>query len=200
MQRDRLESAAAEYHHLRGLFGIPLGFLFFLSALGNWQWGPLRHEWVFLGALLVIVAACLPISRFYSDHYGRVTLSTKQQIRAFAAFAVSGPLLFGASLLARSRADWSLDLPVNPIAASFALVMLAAYAATVGLRTHHWVIFGALFAAGALPVWTGSDPSNIGLVLAGVATIAVGILDHRLLVRTFGPPSALSPANGDAGA
>jgi hypothetical protein len=200
VQPDKLRSAAAEYHQLRGLFGVPLGFLFLLAALANWRWGPLRHDWVFLVGVLLVAAACLAIKRFYEDNYGRITLSTRQQIRAAIAAIGSGPAIFGLSLLARSRASWSLDLPVNPIAASFALLMLATYAATVGLRTHHVIIFGALLAAGVAPVWTGSDPGNIGLVLAGVATAAAGILDHRLLVRTFGRPGALKPANGDAGA
>lgn len=200
MQRAKLESAAAEYTHLKGLFGIPLGLLFLLSALGNWRWGPLQHDWVFLACALVILASGLPINRFYAERYGRITLTTRQELRGALAAALVAPAVFGGSLLARSRADWSLDLPVNPIAASLALAMLGTYAATVGLRTHHVVIGGALLLAGVLPVWTGSDPSNIGLVLTGVATIAMGILDHRLLVRTFGPPSGPDLADGDAGA
>jgi hypothetical protein len=200
MHRQKLESAAAEYSQLRGLLGIPLGLLIVLCALANWSLGPLRHGWVFLLGVLLIALACLRISRFYEEHYGRVTLSTRQTVRAGMAAAITVPVVFGGSLLLRSRADWSLDLPVNPVAASLALVMLGTYAATVGLRTHHVVICGALLIAGLAPVWNGSDPSNIGLVLAGAATIATGILDHRLLVRTFGPPEGLDLADGDAGA
>jgi DNA-binding transcriptional ArsR family regulator len=50
----------AEYPYLRGLFGIPLGALFLVSALGNWQWGPLQHDWVFVVAVLVVVGL-LPV-------------------------------------------------------------------------------------------------------------------------------------------
>lgn len=37
MRRGQLEKAAANYWYLRGLFFIPLGALFVVSALGNWQ-------------------------------------------------------------------------------------------------------------------------------------------------------------------
>lgn len=198
MHSSKLEAAATEYTHLKGLFGIPLGFLFVLCALGNWRWGPVSQDWVFLLGVVLIAASCLPISRFYDDNYGRVTLSGRQQVRAGVAALLAGPLVFGGSLLMRSRASWSFDLPVNTIAASLGLLMLASYAASVGLRRHHVVICGALLVAGVLPVWTGADPSNIGLLLAGVATIVTGIFDHRLLVRTFGPPKRLRLADGDA--
>jgi hypothetical protein len=200
MERTKLESAAAKYPYLKGLFGIPLGLLAILLALGNWEWGPLRHTWVFLGAVLVLGAAWLLINRYYNENYGRVTLSTRQQMR-FAVVAIIGaPVFFGASLLARSRADWSLDLPVNPTAALFALLMLASVAVSVGLRAHHVIIWGAVLVAGLLPVWNGADPSNIGLVLAGVAVMATGIFDHRLLVRTFGSSKRLTLENSNAGA
>ncbi len=99
----------------------------------------------------------------------------------------------------RSRVSWSLDLPVNPIAVSFALVMLVSYAIGVGLKAHHGLIWGALLVTGALPVWNGADPSNIGLVLAGVALMVSGLFDHRLFVRTFGAASGPLEAS-DVGA
>jgi hypothetical protein len=200
MERKQLESAAANYAHLRGLFGIPLGLVAVLSALGNWEWGPLRHAWVFLAGVVVLGLAGLLINRYYEENFGRITLSARQQRRATVALVVTGPLVFGASLLLRSRAGWSLDLPVNPIAASLGLLMLALYAAGGVLRTHHLIIFGSMLVAGLLPVWNGADPSNIGLFLFGVAIVATGILDHRLLVRSFGPANALELENSNAGA
>ena len=122
----------------------------------------------------------------------------------FVLFALGnwewGPVILGGSSLARGGADWSLDLPVNPFAGTFALAMLAFYAATVGLRAHHAIIWGTLLVVGFLPVWEGQDPTNIGLVLAGVALLASGILDQRLLVRSFGPSKGLALENRDAGA
>ena len=89
---------------------------------------------------------------------------------------------------------------VAAIAVCFALVMLASYAIGVGLSAHHVVIWGTLLVVGALPVWDGADPGNVGLALAGVAVIVSGLFDHRLFVRTFGSPSALHYENGDAAA
>jgi hypothetical protein len=200
MERERLEAAAAENSYLRGLFGVPGGLLAILGALGNWNVGPLRHPWVFLAAVALLGLACVPIRAFYDTHYGRVTLSTRQRNRATVAVFILVPCLVLGSFLLRSRTSWSLDLPLNPTAASIAVAMLVSYVVTVGLRVHHLVICGGLLVAGLLPVWTGGDPSNVGLVLAGVAIALCGIFDHLLLVRTFGPARQGGPRDGDVAA
>ena len=182
MDPRRLRSAAAQHPYLRGLVSVPAGLLFIVCALGNWAWGPFAHAWVFVVALLLIAAACAAVNRYYNEHYGRVTPSTRQQIRAAGV-----ALVIGVSALLRSRAGLSLDLPVNPIPIAFAVLMLAYAAAVSGLRPHHVVIWGSLFVAAALPVWTGDDPANIGLVMCGVAVMVNGVFDHLALVRTFGP-------------
>ena len=200
MQRENLEMAAANYSYLRGLLFIPAGALCILAALANWEVGPLRHTWAFPVTAVVIGVAYLAISRYYNENYGRLSPSTRQQVRGGVAVVIAAAVMFGGSLLMRSRAAWSLDLPVNAIAVSFALLMLVSYAIGVGLKAHHVIIWGTLLVVGALPVWNGADPSNIGLVLAGVAFIASGVFDHRLFVHTFGPPKLLDHADGDAGA
>jgi hypothetical protein len=200
MQRRHLETAAANYTYLRGLLFIPGGALGIVAALGNWGVGPLRHSGVFFAAVLVIGAAALLIARFYNENYGRLSPSTSLQLRGAVAIAIGVAVMIGGSLLLRSRAAWSLDLPVNAIAVAFAVVMLVSYAIGVGLKAHHVIIWGALLIAGALPVWNGADPSNIGLVLAGVAVMVSGVFDHRLFVRTFGPPKLPMLDNGNAGA
>jgi hypothetical protein len=78
--------------------------------------------------------------------------------------------------------------------------MLLSYAIGVGLKAHHLVIWGALLVAGALPVWSGADPSNIGLVLTGIAVMASGVFDHRVFVATFGSPRGLDLEERDVGA
>jgi hypothetical protein len=113
---------------------------------------------------------------------------------------IGAAVFVGGALLLRSRAGWSLDLPVNAIAVSFALFMLITYAIGVGLKAHHVIIWGALLVAGAMPVWNGADPSNIGLVLAGVAVMVSGVFDHRLFVHTFGSPKVLDREDSDVGA
>jgi hypothetical protein len=196
MQRRDLETAAANYSYLRGLFFLPLGVVFILAALANWAVGPLRHTWAFPVAAIVVGAVCLPIARYYNENYGRLTPSTRQEVRGAVAVAIALAVMIGGSALMRSNAAWSLDLPVNAVAVSFALVVLISYAMGVGLKTHHVIIWGALLLVGAVPVWNGADPSNIGLLLSGVAVMIGGVFDHRLFVQTFGPPTAL----GDAGA
>jgi hypothetical protein len=200
MQRRNLETAAANYSYLRGLFFLPLGVLVIVSALGNWEVGPLRHTWTFPVAVVVIAAMCLAINRYYNDNYGRLSPSTRQQLRAAVAVAIAVAVTVGGSLLMRSRVSWSLDLPVNATAVSFALIMLIQYAIGVGLRAHHVIIWGAVLITGALPVWTGADPSNIGLLLAGVALMVDGVFDHRLFVQTFGSPKSPSLEKRDVGA
>jgi hypothetical protein len=193
-----LETAAANYSYLRGLFLIPLGLLTIAAALANSEVGPFVHAWAFPVAVVVLGAACLPINRYYNDNYGRLEPSSAQQTRGAVAVAIGLAAIVGVSTLLRSRADWSLDLPVNATAVSFGLVMLISYAIGVGLKTHHVVIWGALLATGALPIWNGADPSNTGLALAGVALIASGIFDHRLFVATFGPTGELNLESSDA--
>jgi len=187
MERKQLERRAAAYALLRGVLAIPAGLLFIVAALGNWQVGPFASDWVFVACLAVIGAAYLLIARAYQRRYGRMTPSTEQQLRAVAACALGVTVVFGGSLLLRSRAEWSLDLPVNAIAATFAIVMLAAYAIGEVLRPHHLAVYGSLLVAGALPVWHGEDPSNIALVMCGACVIACGVLDHVAFVRTFRP-------------
>jgi hypothetical protein len=191
MERKRLESAATDYSYLRGLFGIPLGVLAIVSALGNWEWGPFSHAWAFFVAVGLVAAMSLLINRYYKEHYGRVTLTKRQQVRTIAVSLLVAPLVIAGAFLLRSRVDWSLDLPVNPTAAMFAVLLLSGYAASVGLRAHHVAIWGSILVAALLPVWNGGDPSNIGLVMGGVGIIACGIFDHRLLARAFSHPDEL---------
>lgn len=199
MERTKLESAVAENSRLRGLFAVPLAGLMILAALGNWEVGPLRHAWVFVACGVLIAATCLPIARFYNEHYGRVTPSVRQQMRAAVAVAICVPVVFGGSLLLSSTASWSLDLPVNPTAIGFAFVMLVTYAMSVGLKTHHTIVYGTLAVVGVIPVWAHEGMSgNGGLVLAALAVAAAGILDHRLLVQTFGPARGLDGEPSDA--
>jgi hypothetical protein len=200
MRRSELETAAAKYSYLRGLFFVPLGVVFILAALANWEVGPLRHTWAFPIAAAIVATACLPIARYYNDNYGRLTPSTRQEVRGAIAVAIALAVMVGGSSLLRSHAAWSLDLPVNAVAVSFALVVLISYAIGVGLKAHHVIIWGALLLIGAVPVWSGPDPSNIGLVLAGVAVMVGGVFDHRLFVETFGPPTGLDLEERDVGA
>lgn len=198
MERTKLETAAANYTYLRGLFFIPLGVLPIVSALGNTGWGPLRNTWVFLAVLALIGIACLPINNFYNKHYGTLRASAGQQARAAAAVVLAIVVVVGGSTLLRSRASWSWDLPVNATAVTLSLVILLSYAAGRVLKAHHLIIWGTVLVVGAIPLWDGADPSNIGLAIVGVALMVNGVFDHLLFVRTFGPPAGLEGKGDNA--
>jgi hypothetical protein len=174
-----------------------------VAALSNWRWGPFEHEWLFVVCLVPAAIAVVAIKRAYDEHYGRMTSTTRNQWKAGLATAGAAALMLGGSALARSDASWSLDLPVNPIAAALGAGLLVYHAVTTGLRTHHVVIWGTLLAAGALPVWGGvsvDDTYNVGLILGGAAAILAGVFDHRLLAQTLGRPSNFDLRPGDVGA
>jgi hypothetical protein len=200
MERTTLEAVASNYTYLRGLLAVPLGMLMILAALGNWAWGPLRHAWVFVACALAVAALALALVRYYNEHYGRITASVRQHARGAFAAVVNLALVLGGSLLLRSDADWSLDMPVNALAAALAAGFLGYYAVTVGVKPHHVVIWASVLVAALLPVWGSldlSDTSNVGLVLAGVAAMASGVFDHRFLARSFGRAHGLDPKAGD---
>ena len=188
MERRDMTTAAAENAYFRGLFGVVGGLLLILSALGNAGWGPFEHDLAFFVGLGVLGVAALALNQYYNDRYGRSRPTMRHHRRMAVAMFVGAPAVFLGSLLLSSRASWSLNLPLNTIAISMALITLTVIAATVSLRAHHLVIFGALLAAGLLPVWEREGMSgNTGLWMAGVAFILNGVLDHRLLIRRFGP-------------
>jgi hypothetical protein len=90
------------------------------------------------------------------------------------------------------------DLPVNVFVIVGTIGALVLRAVRIGLERHHVVIFGTLLVAGALPVWSGVNAVHAACLLTGLAIILNGILDHRLLVREFGPARAPALGNGDA--
>ena len=131
MDTTQLRSAAAEHRYLRGLIQVPVGLLFIAAALGNEHWGPLDNDWVFIAVMVLLAGVAWAINRFYDEHYGRVTPAADREAKAVGLALLGAGLLFGLALLLRSRADWSLDLPVNPIPGVFGLLMLA-YSASGG--------------------------------------------------------------------
>jgi 4-hydroxybenzoate polyprenyltransferase len=182
---------------------VPLGALLILAAVSNWQWGPFEHVWAFAAGAVVVAVMTLAISRYYDEHFGRITSTTRDQVRAAGMTVAVAGIVLGGSLVLRSEAGWSLDVPVNALAASLAAAMLTHYAVAVGLQRHHIVIWGGVLVAGLLPVWGGlniSDTSNVGLVMGGVAAMLSGVLDHLVLVRRFGSARApiLKAGNGGA--
>jgi hypothetical protein len=182
MRRTELEAAAANVTYLRGLFGLPLGALFLVTGLGNLQWGPLRSDGVFVLCLAAIAAGWALLTRFYDEHYGRVTTRSEPYLRTALPYAFYLGALVGGPLL-----DAWLDPSVSPLAALFAVAALSWYALRVQLRAYHVVVWGALLVGALIPVWDSFDDStSVAFLPIGVATIVSGLLDHRALVAGFG--------------
>lgn len=184
MERKKLETVAADYPHLRGLFLIPGGLVLIASGLGNLQWGPFRSTWAFFALIGLAAVAALGSLRYYNENFGRVTLSKKTQIRGLAAAVVGVPLIVVAAVV-----DNNLHLPIWGFLAAWSVLMLVSYAVSVGLKPHHIVLWGGMMIASLLPVWggmSGDMRANAGLLTTGVAGMVSGLFDHLLLVKSFG--------------
>jgi len=144
--------------------------------------GAAAKYWYLRGLLYIPGGLAAIVAALGNEAVGRLRPSSALQARGLMAAAVAIAVMVGGAMLLR-------DTSLNAIAVPFAAVMLISYAVGVGLKLHHVVIWGGVLVAGALPVWSGSDSSNAGLVMAGVALMVCGLFDHRLFVRTFGPAS-----------
>jgi hypothetical protein len=186
MELRQLGSAAANYPYLQGLWAIPFGFVIVLAGISNLQHRPADSVMlgIVLGGLLLALLASLLIARYYRHRYGTVIPTRRRQVRqAVALLAWVAVLFVGGS----KYLFWSLHSPICVFVAAFALATLVYYAILVGLRTHHLVIWGSMFLGGVLPLWggLGLDRDAVAMFPLGVALIASGLLDQRLLVRSF---------------
>ncbi len=198
MDREALESTAANYPYLQGLWAVPMGLLMPLAGITNLQDRP-SGPWLMAiagGILLLCGVGSLLIARYYREHYGRVTPTRSRQRRHAAAGVAWVAVLF---VGANKYLLWSPDGPFCVFVAAFGLATLAYYAILVGLRAHHVAIWGSVVAAGLLPIWggLGADRDALAMLPLGVAFIASGLLDQRLLVRSFGSSKRSSLAGHD---
>ncbi len=186
MHRKTLESTAANYPYLQGLWAIPAGLGTILAGISNLQNRP--AEPVMLAILAGGVGVALLISwliaRYYREHYGSVTPTRDRLVRQGIAIVAWVVVLF---VGANQFLFWSPDSVNCVYASAFALATLAYYAILVGLRPHHVLIWGAVFVAGLLPIYgaLGADRDPLAMIPLGLALILSGILDQRLLARSF---------------
>ena len=190
MERRHLESAAANYPYLQGLWTIPLGIGVIVAGISNLQSRPtgIGAMALILGGLAIAGAASLMIGRYYRDHYGSVTPTRDRTIRQGLALGAWIAVLF---VGANQALFWSPDGPQCIYFSAFALATLAYYAILVGLRPHHLVIWGAVFVAGLLPIWggLGVDRDPLAMIPLGLAAMVSGLLDQRLLARSLAMPA-----------
>lgn len=184
MERHELEAAAVRSTYLRGLVAVPVGVLWIVTGSGNLGWGRLDHPFLFTVCVAVLALAVLGIHRYYNRHYGRVRLNPEQQRR----YTVISFLCLAVPMIAGSMLDFRLDLPISVFAALFGVGMLVWFATCTGLRPDHLLVWGGLVAVALAPVWGNvDDRASVAWIPIGIATIVAGILDHRALVRAFGP-------------
>jgi drug/metabolite transporter (DMT)-like permease len=190
MERRHLESAAADYPYLQGLWTIPLGIGIIVAGISNLQSRPtgIGAIALILGGLGLAGGVSLLIARYYRDHYGSVTPTRDRVIRQAIAIGAWIVVLF---VGANEALFWSPDGPQCIYVSAFALATLAYYAILVGLRPHHLVIWGAVFVAGLLPIWggLGVDRDALAMIPLGLVTIASGLLDQRVLARSLAVPT-----------
>jgi hypothetical protein len=186
MERRELERSAARVVYLRGLLAVPFGLVLLASAAGNLEWGPYRNGAVFVATVVVLGALGWAIYRWYEEHYGRVRLTSAQQVRLTAASFTC----FGIGLSSGAFLDSKLDLSVCPSIVLFGVAMLVWFAICTGLRPDNAAVWVVLIAVGLLPVWDVADPTSVAWVPIAVAVIVAGVLDHLALVRRFGPAGA----------
>ncbi len=200
MERRALESAAANYPYLQGLWAVPFGFGMVLAGISNLERRPAAP--LMIGILVVGLAlagtASLLIARYYRTNYGQVTPTRSRHIRHGIALVAWIAVLF---VGVNRNLFWSANSSICIYASAFALATLAYYAILVGLRAHHVVIWGLVFLAGVLPVWggLGADRDPLAMFPLGGALIASGLLDQRLLARSFGSAKSPDPENSNVG-
>jgi hypothetical protein len=182
-----LTSVAGRYYILRGLFSIPTGLLLVASGLMNMP--PIGDQRVtgpvvifFWVVVAVAAAGYLLVARYYQKNFGRVDPSrnTKLRLAAWTGLAV-------VAISAGITADSQLDLPITAYGALYAVSMLLYYHFIVGLKPYHWVLLGGLALLCLTPVWGGFESKvAVAMIPMGVATVGVGLFDHKELVRSIG--------------
>jgi hypothetical protein len=186
MERRQLEAAAANYPYLQGLWAIPLGFGTIVAGISNLQNRPSDPVvlGIIIGGLAIAGVTSVLIGRYYRDHYGTVIPTRDRYIRQAVAIVAWIAILF---IGANQALFWSPDGPQCIYASAFALATLAYYAILVGLRPHHVIIWGAVFVAGLLPIWggLGADRDPLAMIPLGLLLMLSGVLDQRLLARSF---------------
>jgi hypothetical protein len=189
MDRNTLETAAATFPYLQGLWSIPMGFMLMVAGASNLEHGPQGAGLlVSVGVGLALAAGSAGlIGRFYRDHYGTVTPTRERRIRSGVAVAAWAAVLF---VGANRYLLWSAKSAVCVFAVAFAAATLVYYAILVGVRAHHLVIWGLVATCALVPIWggLGADRDALAMFPLGAALIVSGLFDQRILARSM--PSA----------
>lgn len=185
MDTTGLTSVAGRYYALRGLLLLPTGLLF--AAAGVFNMPPIGSEPVsgsaefFVGAVVIAAIGYYAVNRYYLTRFGRVDPSTRTKVHV-GVFTVLSAL----GICVGITVDLQLDLPLTAYGTIYAVSWLVYYRMIVGLKPYHWVFLGGLGLLSLAPIW-GSVDDKVSLVMIpmGLATIGVGLYDHRELVESI---------------
>ncbi|MGA8211761.1 MAG: hypothetical protein WB441_07945 [Nocardioidaceae bacterium] len=180
-----LTAVGDRYHTLRGLFALPTGLVFLGAGVFNTP--PLGDEPVdsgapwFLATVAVAALGYYAVNRYYLTVFGRVQPSRRTVLRA-ALYTVGCAAAIALALSLDLQRDW----PVTLYGAAYAGALLAYYRLLDALRPHHLILLGGFALLCLAPVWGQVDDRvSTALIPMGLVTMAVGLLDHRDLLRSL---------------
>jgi hypothetical protein len=184
MDTTALTSVGGRYYTLRGLLALPTGLIFLAAGLVNTP--PIGDEPVsrsapwFLVALAVALLGYYAVNRYYVATFGRVEPSRGTLVRiTVCTLLCAGAICVGITL------DMQNDWPICLYGVAYAAALLVYYRILDVLRPYHLVLLGGLAVLCLLPIWGAVDDKvSAVMVPMGLVTIAVGLLDHRDLLRS----------------
>lgn len=183
---DRVRRVTAAYHEFQGLGMVVLGLalgVFTLTFHG-------RLEYAALGLLVTLVLFAVT-ARYYRRRFGEVRPRRTALGRLGSYLVAPASLVGGVALYVYTQTLGLESHVVLGVLGACALLLPAVR--EVRLRAHYVVCATllALLSLSPIGLLTGgthplaiTEPHVFGLLLAGVL-IVCGLLDHRVLVRTF---------------
>lgn len=185
MNTRTLTAVGGRYYTLRGLLLLPTGLI--LLAAGLFNTPPIGDEPVsgsapwFVVALVVAAVGYFAFNRYYVTNFGRVVPSRRTLVRITVYTILCAAVICVGIIL-----DLQLDVPMSFYGAAYGASLLVYYRMLDILRPYHLALLGGFTALALAPIWGGAhDKTSLVMIPMGLVTIAVGLCDHRDLVRSL---------------
>jgi hypothetical protein len=180
-----LTALGGRYYILRGLLLLPTGLIFL--AAGLFDTPPIGDEPVSGGAPWFVVALAVAgvgyfaFNRYYVTKFGRVEPPRRTLVR-IAVYTVVGAVLISVGI----TLDMQLDLSSSLFGAAYGASLLVYYRMLDVLRPYHVALLGGFVVLALAPIWGGAqDKVSAVMIPMGLVTMAVGVCDHRDLMRSL---------------